>query len=98
MNQVEAQKHIQDLMETFKIAFPMAFTASLDDRSEIIDGIAFMLRDAIKEDNTTAAAMTAIWFASRAPKATLLAFLAFLEEGTETEVSPDEEWPAEIAG
>ena len=95
MNQIEAQKHMQDLVETFRIAYPMAFSVRTEERSEIVDGIAHMLREAIKDGETASAAMVAIWFASRAPKPVLLAFLAFLEDGEDSE-SKDEEWPTVI--
>lgn len=92
MNQIQAQQHMEDLIETFRIAYPMAFAAKGEDKQRLVDGIASMLRDTIKEGDTVAAAMVGIWFASRAPKPVLLAFLAFLEEGEQ----PDEEWPEEI--
>lgn len=95
MNQLQAQQHMQDLVETFRIAYPMAFSASREDRSEIIDGIAFMLRKAIEENDATSAAMVGVWFASRAPKPVLLAFLAFLEDDGDNDKTEDE-WPDEI--
>jgi len=96
MNQLEAQKHVKDLMETFKIAFPLAFSATKEESAENLrNGVAKMLRGCIEENDATAAAIVGIWFASRAPKHVLLAFLCFLEDDSESE-PVSEEWPEEI--
>jgi hypothetical protein len=93
MNQLQAQSHMRDLIETFRVAYPMAFSVRDEPESELVNGIASTLRDAISEGNTTAAAMIAIWFASRAPKSVLLAFIAFIEDDQD---SATDEWPEEI--
>lgn len=92
MNQVEAQLKVRELLDTLKIAFPMACAAHDVKAEELRDGIAQSLRDAIAEEDATAAAIVAMWFVSRAPRSQLLAFLMFLEE----DESPDEEWPDEV--
>ena len=91
MNQIEAQAKVRELLDSLKVAFPLAFREKEIGAEELRDSIAKTLRDAIAEKDATAAAIIAMWFVGRAPKSQLLAFLMFLEEE-----QADEEWPEEI--
>lgn len=89
MNQKEAQQHMADLVETFKVAYPFAFAQADGDAEELREIIYEMLRSAIDNNQTLAAAIVAMHFVHRASKADLLSFMMFLEadENAESEES-----------